>query len=330
MLHITIIVPGSLPVTLYGGTQRVAWDLGRALSRMGHRVCFLADRVDGTCSFAEVRRLDPTLSLAAQLPEGTELVHFQDHVVDGEKLRVPYVVTINGNTPSYPLDANSIFVSHNHAQRHGSESYVYNGLDWNELPPIDLMQPRRSYHFLGKAAWSVKNVRGAINVVCRLPDGRLTVLGGYRLNLKMGFRLTLSPRVRFYGMVDDATKYAVMQQSQGLIFPVTWHEPFGLAVIESLYAGCPVFATPYGDLPELVDDASLGFLTASASEMVDHLSNAPVYDPRHCHEYARETFSAEVMAKAYLTKYEQVLGGQVLNPSFGPTQSQYRDLPWRS
>jgi glycosyltransferase involved in cell wall biosynthesis len=176
----------------------------------------------------------------------------------------------------------------------------------------------------------VKNVRGAINVACRLPDGRLTVLGGYRLNLKMGFRLTLSPRVRFYGMVDDATKYAVMQQSQGLIFPVTWHEPFGLAVIESLYAGCPIFATPYGDLPELVADASLGFLTASASEMVDHLSNAPVYDPRHCHEYARETFSAEVMAKAYLTKYEQVLGGQVLNPSFGPTQSQYRDLPWRS
>lgn len=329
MLNITIIVPGTVPATHYGGTQRVAWDLGRALSRMGHRVWFLADKVDGTCDFAELRKRNPALSLVKQLPEKIDIVHFNDQTSDVQDLKVPHVVTINGNTPPFPLDRNAIFVSRNHAWRHGSESYVYNGLDWDFLPPVDLTLHRRGYHFLGKAAWSVKNVRGAIDVVCHIPDGRLTVLGGYRLNLKMGFRLTLSPRVRFRGMVVDATKYAVMQQSQGLIFPVTWHEPFGLAVIESLYAGCPVFATPYGDMPELVSDARLGFLTDSASELVEHLSNIPAYNPQCCHEYARDTFSADVMARAYLAKYEMVLNGQVLNPVFGTVHPQYRNLSWK-
>ena len=58
----------------------------------------------------------------------------------------------------------------------------------------------------------------------------------------------------FLGQVDDITKKYVIERSQGLIFPVKWHEPFGLAVTESLYLGAPVFATPYGSLPELVNE----------------------------------------------------------------------------
>ncbi|MCB6745861.1 glycosyltransferase, partial [Anaerostipes hadrus] len=86
------------------------------------------------------------------------------------------------------------------------------------------------------------NVRGAIRVARRA--GRpLEVLGGYRLNLKMGFRLTLDPNARFHGMVDDAGKAAILGRAAGLLFPVRWHEPFGIAVIEAMYFGLPVFAT---------------------------------------------------------------------------------------
>ncbi len=45
-----------------------------------------------------------------------------------------------------------------------------------------------------------------------------------------------------------------MQRSKGLIFPVLWNEPFGLAAIESLYAGAPVFGPNYGSIPELINE----------------------------------------------------------------------------
>jgi len=327
-VNIVIVIPGTMPVSHYGGTERVTWDLGRALVRQGHSVTLLADRVVGECPFAPLNALRRDVPLSSQIPEDTDIVHFNADVIDGETLGCPHVVTVHGNDLPEHLDPNSIFVSRNHALRCGSESFVYNGLDWESMPQIDLSASRSGYHFLGKAAWSVKNVRGAINVVHRLPGEHLTVLGGYRLNFKMGFRLTLSSRVHFRGMVNDAEKYAVMQQSRGLIFPVTWHEPFGLAVIESLYAGCPVFATPYGSLPELVRDPQFGLLTDSADVLVEHLRQQPQYDARACHEYARECFSADVMARAYVQKYEQVLNGHPLNPQFGERQTQYRNLKW--
>ncbi|MBX9724388.1 MAG: hypothetical protein K2X81_23465, partial [Candidatus Obscuribacterales bacterium] len=65
----------------------------------------------------------------------------------------------------------------------------------------DLLRKRNKFHFLGKAAWSVKNVAGAIDVIKATKNEELMVLGGHRLNLKMGFRFTLSSRIQFYGMV---------------------------------------------------------------------------------------------------------------------------------
>jgi hypothetical protein len=59
-------------------------------------------------------------------------------------------------------------------------------------------QMQRDYsHFLGKAAWRVKNVQGAIDVIKRTRTEKLIVMGGSRLNFKMGFRLTLSSGIRF-------------------------------------------------------------------------------------------------------------------------------------
>ena len=201
-MRITIVVPGIMPSTLYGGTQRVMWDLGRALSQIGHRVCFLVDQVRGNCPFAEIHQIDPDTSIAAQLPNGTDIVHFNNKVISLEGTNIPHVVTMHGNDLPENLDKNTIFVSRNHAKRHGSESYVYNGLDWDNIGPMGLSLQRSGYHFLGKAAWSVKNVRGAIKLIQHLPHEQLTVLGGYRLNLKMGF-LSASASAAWWMMLSN-------------------------------------------------------------------------------------------------------------------------------
>ena len=113
-----------------------------------------------------------------------------------------------------------------------------------------------------------------------------------------------------------------------MIFPVKWDEPFGLAITESLYFGAPVFATPYGSLPELVKP-EVGFLTDSESEMILHLKEGVDYSPMICHEYARDLFNAEIMAKAYLQKYEKVLNGEYLNENYPHALVPDSKRPWK-
>ncbi len=324
-MRILLFLNSLIPVSNYGGTQRVMWSLGKALTQMGHKVYFLA-KAGSTCDFASVIPYDSAVDLIKQIPQDVDVVHFNGTAPCG--FEKPYVVTYHGNFMGGDLDRNAIFVSKDHASRYNSDSFVYNGLDWDEYGPVDLNASRHYYHFLGKAAWRVKNVQGAIDVVKALPNEKIYILGGYRFNFKMGMRFTVTSKTRFKGMVGGVKKNRYLQHSKGLIFPVKWDEPFGLAITESLYFGAPVFATPYGSLPELVKP-EVGFLTDSESEMILHLKEGVVYSPMICHEYARDLFNAEIMAKAYLQKYEKVLNGEYLNENYPHALVPDSKRPWK-
>lgn len=322
-MHITIVTGDKIPSIKYGGVQRVVWCLGKELYKRGHKVTFIAGK-GSYCPFAEVVEINPDKDLKEQIPTNADIVHFNIPVPEG--FTRPHLLTIHGNGIPKNADKNLVFVSQNQANRFGSQSFVYNGLDWDEYGQVDLTLPRKRFHFLGKAAWKVKNLRGAIAVTKQIPGGELDVLGGHRLNLKMGFRFTWSPRIHFHGMVDDRLKKIIMQQSKGLIFPVTWHEPFGLAITESLYMGAPVFGTPYGSLPELVTP-EVGFLTNHEQQMAEHIESH-AYSPKTCHEYARDLFNSSVMTDAYLKKYEAILNGESLNETIPCIKDISRNLPW--
>ena len=318
-MNILIYTHATLPVVNYGGTERVIWDLVYALHLQGHQVTLLAGK--GTvCDWARVIEYNSDMPLESQIPSDVDVVHFHGNF---EPISRPYVITQHGNSNG-PIDPNTIFVSSQHARNHGAQAFVHNGLNWDNYLKPDLNADRQRFHFLGKAAWRVKNVQGAIDITKRAGE-QLDVLGGHRLNFKMGFRLTLDRHVRFLGMVDDTTKSQVMTKSKGLIFPVTWHEPFGLAITESLYFGCPVFGTPYGSLPELVS-RDVGFLSDKQSELIEAVGSSSNFTPAICHEYARDLFNADVMAKAYIAMYEKVTSGEVLNPQLGKIITDFKRL----
>lgn len=326
-MHITIIHNCVLPVVNYGGTERVIWYLAKELVKLGHKVTFLV--AEGSVSdFAAIKVFNPKLPLNDQIPPDTDVIHLQSDY--HEKIQKPYILTVHGNSNNTNLlDVNSVFVSKNHAQRYGSESFVHNGIEWEDYGKVKLDNERSYFHFLGDAAWRVKNVKGAINLILKSQNEKLAVLGGYRLNFRMGFRFTPSPRIKFHGMVGGKHKINLLQKSKGLIFPVLWHEPFGLAIIESLYFGCPVFGTPYGSLPEIVN-SEVGFLTSNENELLESVLNVDAYSRLRCHEYARDCFNSKVMALSYIKKYETVINGGTLNST--PPQLQeiqkVKFLPW--
>lgn len=328
-MKIVLVYNGIIPVIKYGGTERVIWYLGKELAQMGHKVSYLVKK-GSKCDFGEIIQIEEEKKIEELIPNDADLVHFHSNTPEDLDLHCPYLVTIHGNrNDKRPFGRNAVFVSGNHASRFGSDSFVYNGLDWEDYSTPDLSVKREHFHFLANAAWRVKNVRGAIDVIKRTPEEKLRVLGGVRFNVKMGLRFTFSPRIRFHGMVGGNEKLNLVKKSKGILFPVLWHEPFGLAIIESLYFGCPVFATPYGSLPELVKE-EVGFLSSDAKELSQAVLDTGKFSKKYCHEYAKENFNSKRMALAYLDKYETVMNGRDLNTKAPVLVKRQKEkfLPW--
>lgn len=308
-MHILIVNNTSIPVQKYGGTERVIWWLGKQLVKMGHEVSYLV-AAGSFCDFAKVYTLDHKIPFNQQIPIGVDVVHLNCKV--NEAPNIPYIFTLHGNTNDQnPLDINTVFVSQNHANRYGSNSFVYNGIDPADYGDPGLNQARNYFHFLGDAAWRVKNVRGAIKIAQKA-NIKLRVVGGKRFNFNQGIRLTFDPRIQFDGMKGGNEKNEILKGSKGLIFPVLWNEPFGLSIVESLYFGCPVFGTPYGSLKEIIQPI-VGFTSNSMTELINAVKHAADFDKKICHEYVMAHYTSTQMAASYLIKYETVLNGQKLN-----------------
>ncbi len=338
-MRILLAHNSKIPINTYDDAERVLWWLGKELVKMGHNVRFLVKK-GSECPFAEVLPLDEKKLLDEQIPPDTDLVHF--HFEPKEVISKPYLTTFHDNaTEAKIFDPNTVFVSAKHAHLHGGSVYVHHGIDFEEYGTPELGNRRMYFHFLGNAAWRGKNVRGAIDIATQV-GSRLHVIGGTRVNFRKGLRITLSPSVRFHGVLNPEGRNVLLNGSKGLIFPAIWHEPFGLAVAESLYFGCPVFGTPYGALPELLgqkiyndngrkphsDNGTIeafycdfGCLSVKKSELLEAVKNADSFDGAKCHEYAREHFSAARMAREYLVLYEKVLNGCPLHAE-PPTMSE--------
>lgn len=308
-MHICIVNNSKIPALKYGGTERMIWWLGKALVKMGHKVSYIV-AAGSSCSFADVYTLDPAVPFNRQVPGGVDVVHLLTGT--NEKPVKPYLVTMQGNlNERVELDRNLVFVSANHARRYGSSSFVYNCLDEEDYGKPDLASKRKYVHFLADAAWRLKNVRGAIKIA-RKASTPIHVVGGVRFNFNMGIRLTLDPNAHFHGMKGGEEKNKILRRSKGLLFPVLWNEPFGIALIESLYFGCPVFGTPYGSLPELIP-AEVGFLSSKKDDLVNAVKNAGDYSRTRCHQYVMDNFTAGKMTLQYLSLYEKVMNGEKLN-----------------
>jgi glycosyltransferase involved in cell wall biosynthesis len=311
-MRILMVNTCTIPVFLYGGTERVMWGLAKELSKLGHEVTFLVQK-GSSCDFASVLHIDESKPILDQIDSNYDVVHFHFQPEGLESFKLPYIITMHGNSNSFEaLDKNTVFVSKNHAERFGSNSFVHNGLDWEEYTQPSFKVKRNYFHFLGNAAWRIKNVAGAIDVIKASKTEKIKILGGIRFNINMGLRFTFTPKASFLGMVGGKEKYKLLNGSKGLIFPVRWHEPFGLAITESLFYGCPVFGTPYGSLPELVTK-DVGFLSNKKHELTEAVLNAENYSAQQCHDYAVENFNSHKMTQDYLLKYERVLSSKPLS-----------------
>jgi len=242
-MRIALYSNSPLPVHGYGGTQRVVVWLARGLVELGHQVTVLAP-AGSRLREAHVIGLDleairrPDFNVSRYLPEGIDILHA--HARLPSPPAHPFVFTLHGNRQDGTAASNTIFLSADHARRHGSTTFVYNGVDPSEYI---FRSPKDGYDlFLGRLH-SVKGYRWAIHGARR--SGKTLVVAG-------GWRPSWRRSLRYEGSVDGTRKAELLAGADCLWMPALWEEPFGLTLVEAMMSGTPVLGTRRGALPEVV------------------------------------------------------------------------------
>lgn len=311
-MHVVVASHQPLPAQGYGGPQRVVVALVRGLAALGHRVTLLAPpgtRVaEATVVAVPPRKLADAAALAPYVPSDADIVHahFPLRRAPGA---VPFVETVHRNLkPGTPLYPNSVFLSRDHARRHGSEAFVYNGLDPAEY--VFRRFPRRASQydlFLGKLH-SSKGYHWAVEAAKHT---------GHRLIVAGGWRPSFTGSIKYVGEVDGTTKAALLARARCLWNPAEWDEPFGLVTIEALLSGTPVLGTRRGALPELITP-EVGALCDTMEEMIGAAETIHTRDPALCRARAERGFTHLVMAEGYVRMYHALIETGTLPPGVAP------------
>jgi glycosyltransferase involved in cell wall biosynthesis len=296
---------GVLPVLKYGGIERIIFWHMKELARLGHKVVLIGNaeskvREHGIELIPSVTGTD----WSSLVPNDTDIIHlFYNFTFQGN---IPTINTIQGNGKIGELfTKNTVFVSKKHAAIHGSEQFIYNALDLEEYPFIEAEKKWNNFLFLAKASWRVKNLAHAV-AACRKSNKHLHIAGGKWWGL--------SRYIHNFGMVGGDEKLNIIRSCDALLFPVRWHEPFGIAIIEAMSQGLPVYGSPFGSLPELIT-ADTGLIVKNFQELQTAIKHPPkTFNAKIIRKYIEDNFAINKHAVSYLALYEKVISGAELNP----------------
>jgi len=114
-------------------------------------------------------------------------------------------------------------------------------------------------------------------------------------------------QIQYLGEVSHEEKVQLLAGATATLFPITWREPFGLVMIESMATGTPVVGMALGSVPEVIHHGKTGFVCCSLDEMIQSVPAAMLLERQHCHDWVVQHFSIERMADEYEVAYEKVL-----------------------
>lgn len=296
-MHVVVASHHRLPVEGYGGPQRVVVALVRALAALGHRITLLAQPGTKVAEAAKTIEIAPRLlkdsnvDLKKYLPDNADILHAHFPLKRAPQ-GLPFVQTLHGNwKPNVPLPPNTIFLSRDHATRHGSTAFVYNGLD-----PAEYIYRRRKEQwdlFLGKLH-SDRGYHWAVDAAKQ--TGRQLIIAG-------GWRPSFTGGIKYVGEVGGKRKAVLLARARCLWMPAQWDEPFGLPTVESLFSGTPVLGTKRGALPEILTP-EVGAIASTLEEMVKAAQTIGTRSPEACRARAERHFTHLKMAESYVRMYE--------------------------
>jgi glycosyltransferase involved in cell wall biosynthesis len=110
-------------------------------------------------------------------------------------------------------------------------------------------------------------------------------------------------QIQFLGEANHTQKNQLLGGALAMLFPITWREPFGLVMIESMAAGTPVIAMRMGSTPEIIVHGKTGYLCDSVEDCIKAVGRISEINRQDCRNHAADQFGVNRMVDGYETVY---------------------------
>jgi len=320
----------------YGPWEQVASTLAEGLVALGHDVTLFAtaDSVTSARLHSEAARgYEEDPGIDAKVWEGLHIAAAFERAADFDILsnqfdflpltfsrlvHTPVVTTIHGFSSQRILPVFRAYsdiahyVAISDADRHPDLTYaatIHHGID----PAHFTFRPDPGDHllFLGRIHPD-KGTHLAIEVARRA--GLPLVIAGI-VHDQAYFRELVEPHldlpgVSYAGPVGPAERDDLLGGALALLHLISFAEPFGLSVIESLATGTPVIAFPLGSMPELIRHGETGFLVDGLEAAVGAVGLVEGISRRACRDDVEARFSSRRMVADYAELFGRIAGSR--------------------
>ncbi|MEA5568558.1 glycosyltransferase family 4 protein [Anabaena sp. UHCC 0399] len=334
-----------VPPPAYGGIELVVGLLTDELVRRGHEVTLFASGDSITsANLASVHpralRLDSSikeygiyemLQLGSVYERAEEFDIIHSHMgcasLSYSKLvKTPTINTLHGiftpdNEKMFQYAKSQPFVSISDAQRElrlglNYVGTVYNGIDVSSYKFYPQPDEPPYLTFLGRIS-PEKGTHLAIEIA-KKAGWRLKIAGKVDVVDVEYFEKEVKPlidgqQIEYLGEANHIQKNVLMGGAVATLFPITWREPFGLVMVESMASGTPVIAMKLGSTTEVIAHGKTGFLCNDVEECVSAIAKVADLDRYACREYIENRFSLQAMTDGYEEVYRQILQKKFAN-----------------
>ena len=328
-----------VPPPAYGGVELVVGLLTDELVRRGHEVTLFAS--GDSISLAKLTsvhpralRLDRTikdysvyemLNLASVYERAEEFDIIHSHVGHGtlayaNLVTTPTVHTLHGiftpdNEKIFSFAKKQPYVNISDAQREprlglNYLATVYNGIDVSSYEFHAQPENPPYLAFLGRMS-PEKGAHLAIEIA-KETGWRLKMAGKVDVVDVEYFEKEIKPhidgkQIEYLGEANHTQKNALMGGAVATLFPITWREPFGLVMVESMASGTPVIAIKLGSTEEVISHGKTGFLCNNIQECISAIDQVTELDRYACRQHVENIFSVKHMTDGYEAVYQQVI-----------------------
>ncbi len=113
--------------------------------------------------------------------------------------------------------------------------------------------------------------------------------------------------VEYLGPVGPDRRGELLSQAMVLLHLISFDEPFGLSLVESMACGTPVIAFNRGSMPEIIRPDETGFIVANIDEATAAVAAISSIKRSACREDVERRFSRARMAQDYVAAYRKIL-----------------------
>lgn len=113
--------------------------------------------------------------------------------------------------------------------------------------------------------------------------------------------------VEYLGSVGPDQRADVLSHAIALLHLISFDEPFGLSLIESMACGTPVIAFDRGSMQEIIRDGETGYIVEDVEGAINAVAAVRTIDRSVCRADVEERFTSKRMARDYVRVYQEIL-----------------------